>query len=92
MEKAFDRVKLSGVPDPEYDQLAEPVPKFGNHSNRRYADQVALRYAQLDNVPKVTIDFFFGWNLKKMKEDMMLHYAGMNRVMRLALSKVTMRM
>ena len=25
-----------------------------------------------------------------MKEDMMLHYAGMNRVMRLALSKVTM--
>ena len=50
------------------------------------------RYAQLDNVSKVTIDFFFGWNLKKMKEDMMLHYAGMNRVMRLALSKVTMRM
>ena len=68
------------------------VPKFGNHSNRRYADQVALRYAQLDNVSKVTIDFFFGWNLKKMKEDMMHHYAGMNRVMRLALSKVTMRM
>ena len=92
MENAFDRVRLSGVPDPEYDQLAEPVPKFGNHSNRRYADQVALRYAQLDNVSKVTIDFFFGWNLKKMKEDMMLHYAGMNRVMRLALSKVTMRM
>ena len=37
---------------------------FGNHSNRRYADQVALRYSELDNVSKVTVDFFFGWNLK----------------------------
>ena len=36
------------------------------------------------------IDFFFGWNLKKMKEEMRLHYAGLNRSMRLGLSRVTM--
>ena len=46
-------------------------------------------------VTKVTdqdIDFFFGWRLKKMKESMRLHYAGMDRLIRLGLSMVTRMM
>jgi hypothetical protein len=35
------------------------------------------------------INFFFGWELKKMSERMALHYRGLDRVLRLRLSRVT---
>ena len=89
---AFERVKATGKVDPEYDSTTDPVPKFGNHSNRRHADRVAMRNASATTVSDLDIDFFFGWNLKKMKESMRLHYAGMDRLLRLGLSKVTMMM
>lgn len=92
MQKAFERVKATGRVDPEYDSTTDPVPKFGNHSNRRHADRVAMRNASATAVSDQDIDFFFGWNLKKMKESMRLHYAGMDRLLRLQLSKVTKMM
>jgi len=90
MDAAFARVKASGVADPEYDTVSDPTPKFGNHSNRRHADRVAMRNAEANGVKNEDIDFFFGWNLKKMREDMRMWYAGLDRVLRLRLSKVTM--
>ena len=49
-----------------------------------------MRSAEKNGVKEIDIDFFFGWNLKKMKEEMRLWYAGLDRVMRLKLSRVTM--
>ena len=49
-----------------------------------------MRNAEVNSVKEIDIDFFFGWNLKKMREEMRLWYAGLDRVMRLRLSKVTM--
>ena len=89
MEAAFARVQESGAVDPEYDSTTDPVPKFGNHSNRRHADRVAMRNAKELALEPETIDFFFGWGLKRMKEEMRLHYAGLDRLLRLGLSKVT---
>ena len=91
MKAAFERVQASGMVDPEYDSTTDPVPKFGNHSNRRHADRVAMRNAEELALKPETIDFFFGWNLRAMKEEMRLHYAGLDRVLRLGLSKVTKR-
>jgi len=90
MFEAHSRVVASGRPDPEYDLTPDLAPKFGNHSNRRHADRVAMRSAEKNGVKEIDIDFFFGWNLKKMKEEMRLWYAGLDRVMRLKLSRVTM--
>jgi len=90
MFEAFSRVKASGQADPEYDLTPDQEPKFGNHSNRRHADRVAMRNAEVNSIKDIDIDFFFGWNLKKMREEMRLWYAGLDRVMRLRLSKVTM--
>ena len=89
MKAAFERVQASGKVDPEYDSTTDPVPKVGNHSSRRHADRVAMRNAEELAVKPETIDFFFGWRLKDMDENMRLHYAGLDRVLRLGLSKVT---
>ena len=89
MTAAFERVQSSGIPDPEYDNASDPDPKFGNHSNRRHADRVAMRSAKALEVSDNDIDFFFGWRLKEMNENMRLHYAGLDRVLRLRLSNVT---
>ena len=51
-----------------------------------------MRNAKKLKLTSNDIDFFFGWNLKTMKEDMRLYYAGLDRVLRLGLSKVTMMM
>ena len=92
MTKAFDKIQEEGRADPEYDAVTDPVPKFGNHSNRRHGDRVAMRNAAATGVTNEDIDFFFGWNLKKMAETMRLHYAGLDRVLRLRLSNVTRMM
>jgi hypothetical protein len=82
-------VNDSTVVDVEYDQSTDPVPKFGNHSNRRHADRVAMRNAVKNGVSEEDIDFYFGWGLRKMVESMRRHYAGLDRVLRLSLSRVT---
>jgi hypothetical protein len=92
MTKAFDKIQGEGRADPEYDAVTDPVPKFGNHSNRRHGDRVAMRNASATGATDEDIDFFFGWNLKKMAETMRLHYAGLDRVLRLRLSRVTRMM
>ena len=89
MELAFKRVNESTVVDVEYDQSTDPVPRFGNHSNRRHADRVAMRNAVKNGVSEEAIDFYFGWGLRKMAESMRRHYAGLDRVLRLSLSRVT---
>lgn len=93
MERAFEVVQSTGIPDVEYDKTQDPEPKFGNHSNRRHADRVALRSALSEgDVSEEDVDFFFGWELKKMSEQMQKWYAGMDRVVRLRLSRVTKKM
>ena len=92
MAAAFQRLKDMGVTDPEYDKISDPVPKFANHSNRRHADRVAVRNMKELGVTETDINFFFGWELKKMDEKMLLHYRGMDRLLRLGLSKVTQNM
>ena len=92
MELAFERVKQSEVVDPEYDQTTDQLTKFGNHSNRRHADRVAMRNAAKNGVSEEDIDFYFGWDLRKMAESMRRHYAGLDRVLRLSLSRVTAEM
>lgn len=89
MIAAFDKIQEEGRADPEYDAVTDPEPKFGNHSNRRHADRVAMRNAGITGASPEDIDFFFGWGLKKMAETMRLHYAGLDRVLRLRLSNVT---
>ena len=89
MRAAFRRVQESGVPDPEYDATTDPEPKFANHSNRRHADRVAMRGQAESGITDEDINFFFGWELKKMAERMALHYRGLDRVLRLRLSRVT---
>ena len=92
MRDAFGKIKASGRIDPEYDPSGDPTPKFANHSNRRHADRVAMRHQKETEVTDEDINFFFGWELKKMDEKMALHYRGLDRVMRLGLSKVTSKM
>ena len=41
-------------------------------------------------VDKQLIDYFFGWLLKERNKDMQLHYAGLDRVARRGLARVTM--
>ena len=56
------------------------------------ADEERRREGRRDatGATKDDINFFFGWELKKMSEEMQLHYSGLDRVQRLKLSKVTM--
>ena len=91
-DKSSYQATASGQTDPEYDVTSDPVQKFGNHSNRRHADRVAMRSAEVTEVSAEDIDFFFGWNLRTLSENMRLHYAGMDRLLRLSLSKVTAMM
>jgi hypothetical protein len=89
MMMAFTEVQSSGRVDPEYEPIEGQDPKFANHSNRRHADRVAMRNAKTTGISESDINFFFGWELKKMAETMRLHYAGQDRVLRLGLRWVT---
>lgn len=42
-----------------------------------------------DMVVTRRIDYFFGWKLQEMQNDMQLHYAGMDHGERLELARVT---
>ena len=89
MDLAFERVQATGQIDPEYEPIPGMEPKFANHSNRRHADRVAMRNAKTTGISDNDVNFFFGWELKKLSEKMLLHYAGLDRVLRLGLRWVT---
>lgn len=89
MDLAFERVQATGQIDPEYEPIPGMEPKFANHSNRRHADRVAMRNAKTTGISDNDVNFFFGWELKKLSEKMLLHYAGLDRVIRLGLRWVT---
>ena len=90
MKLAYEKMKASGAVDVWFDLLGLSEPKFDDHSNRRGADRVALHYAEKNSASGTDLDFYFGWNLKKMSQDMKLHYAGLDRRSRLLrLAKLT---
>ena len=83
--------------DEELDLHGLSKPKWGNHSLRRHSDKVARESLHQHEAPSVgievdkqLIDYFFGWLLKERNKDMQLHYAGLDRVARRGLAKVTM--
>ena len=91
------------IVDPELDLAGQFEPHTGAtmHSLRRHADAVAQRSLQkglfkagegLEDVTSEMIDVFFGWALKALRQKMQRHYAGLDRVARRALARVTMWM
>ena len=90
MKLAFEKMKASEVVDVWFDLLGLSEPKFDDHSNRRGSDRVAMHYAEQNGASGTDLDFYYGWNLKKMSQDMKLHYAGLDRRSRLLrLAKLT---
>ena len=84
-------------PDVELDLQGLDKPKWGNHSLRRHSDKVARESMHKHKssgfqfeVNKELIDYFYGWLLKERNKDMQLHYAGLDRVARRGLARVTM--
>ena len=70
----------------------DPEPKFANHSKVESASRRQSGDAKREDYGSLAendIDFFFGWDLKKLAETMRLHYAGLDRVLRLNLRWVT---
>jgi hypothetical protein len=90
MKLAYQKMVASGEVDVWFDLLGLREPKFDDYSNRRGADRVAMHYAEQNGASGTDLDFYFGWNLKKMSQDMKLHYAGLDRRSRLLrLAKLT---
>ena len=90
MKLAYEKMKASEAVDVWFDLLGLSEPKFDDHSNRRGSDRVAMHYAEQNGASGTDLDFYYGWNLKKMSQDMKLHYAGLDRRSRLLrLAKLT---
>ena len=88
MRQARELIEEEGVIDPEFDvQLGEI---WGTHSLRRQADRVATRTREKTGMTTKQVNMVFGWELKKMREEMQIWYAGLDRVQRLQLARVTM--
>ena len=101
IREAYDEMREEKIVDPELDLAGQVEPQWGNHSLCRHADAVAQRSLQkglfkagegLEDVTSEMIDVFFGWALKALRQKMQLHYAGLDRVARRALARVTMWM
>ena len=97
MDRAYTISEKMMEPDKELDLQGLNKPKWGNHSLRRHSDKVARESLHLHEAPslgievdKQLVDYFFGWLLKERNKDMQLHYAGLDRVARRGLAKVTM--
>ena len=89
LEDAYEVLKESGEHDPELDVPPGEEPKWGQHSFRRQSDRVAQATKEKSKVSKEDINFFYGWDLKKMLAEMQLHYKGLDRMARLGLAWVT---
>ena len=83
LKMAYESVVASGAVDPDLDLGGLEQPHFGTHSYRRQADRVAQATRDKSGASTQDIDFFFGWNLAKMAEDMQLWYSGLDRFQRL---------
>ena len=81
-------IEEEGLIDPEFDTQLGAV--WGTHSLRRQADRVATRTRGDTGVSTQQVNMVFGWELKKMREEMQVWYAGLDRLQRLELAKVTM--
>ena len=88
MRLAREMIEAEGLIDPEFDQQVGAI--WGTHSLRRQADRVATRTRADTGATSQEINAVFGWELKKMREEMQVWYAGLDRMQRLALAKVTM--
>ena len=88
MRMSREIIEQEGLVDPEFDaQLGEI---WGTHSLRRQADRVATRTRSETKVSKLQINMVFGWELKKIREEMQQWYAGLDRLQRLDHARVTM--
>jgi hypothetical protein len=88
MRSARTLIEEDGLIDPEFDTQFEAV--WGTHSLRRQADRVATRTREQTGMSTQQVNMVFGWELKKMREEMQVWYAGLDRVQRLQLARVTM--
>ena len=88
MRLARERIEEEGIVDPEFDTQLGAV--WGTHSMRRQADRVATRTRLETGVTERMVNMVFGWELKKLREEMQVWYAGLDRLQRLELAKVTM--
>ena len=88
MIKAYERANAdANDPDPELDLGGAKVPKWSNHSWRRFADKVARDSMSETGVSEIDIDLFFGWLEKQYEKLMQLHYKGReDRVKRAAVT------
>ena len=88
MRLAREQIEEEGVLDPEFDTQLGVI--WGTHSMRRQADRVATRTRGKTGVSVQQVNMVFGWELKKMREEMQVWYAGLDRLQRLELARVTM--
>ena len=86
--EAWELNVKEGVEDTDLDLEGLDKPRFGNHGNRRHADQVATNTKEQTNVTSGQIDDHFGWDQKNRRKISQLHYHG--RVQRLQRARVTM--
>ena len=89
LDDSYEAHVASGQHDPELDVKKGFEPQWGQHSFRRQSDRVAKADMTKSGATKEMIDFFYGWNLKEMSKDMFLHYAGLDRMARLAYAYIT---
>ena len=90
-DEAFRMANPPGDPDPEFDLQGHSVPRWNNHSWRRFADMVARDSAEFHGRKEYEVDLYAGWNLKKHAEDMQIHYAGMQRAHREIRKRITQK-
>ena len=88
MRMARELIEAEGLVDPEFDTQLGAI--WGTHSLRRQADRVATRTRGDTGATVKQVNAVFGWELKKMREEMQLWYAGLDRLQRLELARVTM--
>ena len=65
--------------DPELDLQGLLVPKWGNHSWRRFCDKRAREDKNKTGSTEVDIDLYLGWNELIHHREMQLHYEGLQR-------------
>ena len=89
LDAAYQKIKDSGVIDPELDLPQGLEPKWGQHSFRRHADRKAQQTKEKTKATVDEIDWLFGWRLKELRATMQNWYKGWDRRARLQLARIT---
>ena len=91
MDEAYAKANADPTdPDPGLDLGGAAVPKWTNHSWRRYADKVARATRSVTGASEVDIDRYFGWLEHHYEKLMQLAYAGReDRVTRCNVTRMT---